>query len=182
MGRVSPLSLGLCSQVARNPLLPLPVGGGETEYWASVPVFGPHPGASRPWPHPLFSAGTEEGWQGSSCTSQAGQGARGLEQGWAPGQLGRLSSWGNPEAVGMGQGEGTEATGQRRGRAGIPWVGTPAKTFKSTGLSSQNSNPSSPASWLYGLVPATVSLSLFHILEKYQPCLPSSNLHQAEEQ
>lgn len=59
-------TLGLRSQGASSPgpgrgrdlLLPLPVGGGGAEYWASVPVLGPHPGASRPWPRPLFSAGT----------------------------------------------------------------------------------------------------------------------------
>lgn len=43
---------------------------------------------------------TEEGWQGSSCTSQAGRNARGLGQGWARGQPARLSSWGDPEAKG----------------------------------------------------------------------------------
>lgn len=116
MGRVSPLSLGLCSQVAsspgqgRSPLLPLPVGwggeGGGAKYWASVPVFGPHPGASRPWPRPLFSAGTEEGWQGSSCTSQAGQGARGAGVGLGTGPAG--------ETVQLGKSGGSrDGTGGR---------------------------------------------------------------------
>lgn len=114
-------SLGLCFahrwQGLQVALLPLLVGGGAP---------GPSPRSqASPWglqalgPPPVLCWNTAEGWQGSSCTSQAGQSARGLDQGWAGGQLGRLASWGNPEAAGVGRGEGTETSGQRRGGAGV---------------------------------------------------------------
>lgn len=116
----------------RGGLLPLLVGG-----WGA-PRPSPHSQAS-PWglqtlvPPPVLCWNTEEGWQGSSCTSQAGQSARGLDQGWAWGQLGRLASWGNPEAAEVGQGEGMEATGQRgAGWRPLAWTCHPGMAVKST--------------------------------------------------
>ena len=134
-------------------------------------ALGPSPHSqASPWglqalaPPPVLCWNTEEGWPGSSCTSQAGQSARGLDQGWAWGQLGRLASWGNPEAAEVGHGEGTEATGPRRGRAGAPGVDMPPKPWHLRAQAPESgSNPSSSASWVRGLVSVTASLSLSHI-------------------
>lgn len=42
------------------------------------------------------------------------------------GETGQLGKSGDSRG---GTGEGTEATGERRGRTGVPWVGTAAKTW-----------------------------------------------------
>lgn len=110
-----PLLSGASSSEQRSGLLPLLVGGGGHKALLPIPglTLGP-PGRAPP---PVLCWNTEEGWQGSSCTSQPGQNAKGLDQGWAWGQLGRLASWGNPEAAGVGAGE----------RTGVPWVACPPK-------------------------------------------------------
>lgn len=81
------LSGASSSGQGRSGLLPLLVCVGGHQ--ALVPIPGLTLGPPSLAPPPVLCWNTEEGWQGSSCTSQPGQSAKGLDQGWAWGQLGK---------------------------------------------------------------------------------------------
>lgn len=129
--RVSPLSPGLCSWVAGcsgqggGGLLPLLVDGGRASGPSShfqASLWG-LPALATP-PVLCWNRGRVAGFQ-----LHVPSWAECQEAGLGTGPAVETVQLGRSGGKGAGQGEGSEATGQRRGGTGVPWVGTPTEAW-----------------------------------------------------
>lgn len=116
----------------RGGLLPLLVG--EWGHHAPAPIPRPHPGASRPWSRPLFSAGTQrKGGRVPAARPKLGR----VPGGWT--RAGHGASWGDWPAGEIrrqqrwDKGKAWRPPG-KEGQGGDPWRGRahPGMAVKST--------------------------------------------------